>query len=168
MGYDDTAAHRMALLGMCQFAEAVTALNARLRTANSLAAIREALARGQIPVWSPWPMTDGLEALPASWDITSDSLAAWLAGKLGASHLVLLKSAAPPAEGIDAAAAAEEGAVDQRFPGFLREAGVKALWLGPAQLGELAALIDGEREAGASITANTAVPLPLNRNEASA
>ncbi|MEJ2125429.1 MAG: hypothetical protein P8Y47_11660, partial [Alphaproteobacteria bacterium] len=30
MGYDDRAAHRMAILARCQFAESITALNPRL------------------------------------------------------------------------------------------------------------------------------------------
>lgn len=168
MGYDDAAAHRMALLGMCQFAEAVAALHNRLCTTNSIAAMRDVLAHGQIPVWSPWSMADGLETLPESWDITSDSLAAWLAGKLRAARLVLLKSVPAPAEEISAAAAAEEGVVDVQFPAFLRLAGLSAWWLEPAQLGGLTALIDGEREIGARITSNTTASPPPNRSEARA
>ncbi len=33
------------------------------------------------------------ENLPTSWDLTSDSLAAWLAEKLNAEHLLIVKSA---------------------------------------------------------------------------
>ncbi len=35
-------------------------------------------------------------AIPASWDITSDSLAAWLAEQLSVTDLVLVKSALIP------------------------------------------------------------------------
>ena len=33
------------------------------------------------------------DPLPHSWDITSDSIAAWIAGHLNAAHLVVIKSA---------------------------------------------------------------------------
>ena len=32
-----------------------------------------------------------LDELPASWAVTSDSIAAWVAGKVGAGRLVLVK-----------------------------------------------------------------------------
>ena len=32
-----------------------------------------------------------LDALPASWGVTSDSIAAWVAGEVGAGRLVLVK-----------------------------------------------------------------------------
>ena len=32
-----------------------------------------------------------LDALPASWEVTSDSIAAWVAGEAGAGRLVLVK-----------------------------------------------------------------------------
>ncbi len=88
MGYGDDAAHRMALLAMAQFAEALAGLSPRLRPTSNLAGMQTAIAAGAVPIWSPWPLSDGLEALPASWDLTSDSLAAWLAGKLRARRLV--------------------------------------------------------------------------------
>ena len=33
-----------------------------------------------------------LDELPASWDVTSDSIAAWVAGRVGAGRLVLVKA----------------------------------------------------------------------------
>jgi 5-(aminomethyl)-3-furanmethanol phosphate kinase len=53
--------------------------------------------------------------LPQSWDVTSDSLAAWLAERMEAAELVLLKSTVPPA-GCDLAALAACGYVDRYFP----------------------------------------------------
>ena len=38
---------------------------------------------GKVPVWLPSAMAIAAPDIPACWDVTSDSLAAWLAGKLG-------------------------------------------------------------------------------------
>jgi aspartokinase-like uncharacterized kinase len=57
--------------------------------------------------------TQGI-ALPTSWSVTSDSIAAAVARRLAAQELVLLKSCDPPAESIALAAAA--GFVDAHFP----------------------------------------------------
>ena len=90
MGYDDRAAHAMALMAMAQFGVALTSLNPALRLASSRAAILRALKERKVPVWSPEPMARAA-ALPETWELTSDSLAAWLAGALGAGRLVLVK-----------------------------------------------------------------------------
>jgi hypothetical protein len=118
MGFDDRAAHRMALLAMAQYAEALACLHDGLRIAANLAAIGAALDAGEKAVWSPWPMADGLETLPESWDLTSDSLSAWLAAKLGASRLLLLKHRDPPDKGMSLAEAAQAGIVDRLFPEY--------------------------------------------------
>lgn len=119
MGYGDKPAHRMALLAMAQYAEALAGLGDGLRVAPDLAAIQAVLGARDVAVWSPWPMADGLEALPQSWDLTSDSLAAWLAGKLGASRLLLLKHRDPPdGGGMSFTEAAEAGLVDPLFPEY--------------------------------------------------
>ena len=58
--------------------------------------------------------------MPASWDVTSDSIAARIAAGLHASRLVLLKSASLP-PGADRAEAARLGLVDPVFPSVARE-----------------------------------------------
>ena len=60
----------------------------------------------------PWR---GLPPLPRSWDVTSDSIAARVACRLGRAELVLLKSDLPPAAGslVNWAAC---GYVDAYFP----------------------------------------------------
>jgi 5-(aminomethyl)-3-furanmethanol phosphate kinase len=58
------------------------------------------------------PSADGL---PHSWAVTSDSIAAWIAGMTCADRLVLLKSVDVPA-GVSWSVAATNGWVDEHFP----------------------------------------------------
>ena len=57
--------------------------------------------------------------LPASWDVTSDSIAAWVAIRWPADSLVLLKSCAESAGNWDRAA--EAGLVDPTFPSLVTD-----------------------------------------------
>lgn len=159
MGFDDGTAHKMALLAMAQFAEALTGLSSRLAVAPGVAQIRAALKRGRVAVWSPWPMTNGLEALPASWQLTSDSLAAWLAGRLGARRILLLKHRDAPGRAISLDEAARSGLVDPLFPAYAAASGASAWWLGPATLGALTQMLDGDA-AGSPLTAKAREPFP--------
>ena len=119
-GFDDAAAHDMALLAMAQFGRMLAA-QAGFRAAWGADRIAAALARGpsHTPlVWLPDPATDAPE-VERSWRITGDSLALWLARRLGARRLVLLKSCPIPTTDLQALAAA--GIVDEVFPGMARE-----------------------------------------------
>ena len=127
MGYDDGAAHVMALMAMAQFGRVLQSLNPAFRLTASRNAISRALKVGKVPVWSPEPMARA-EALPESWDLTSDSLAAWLAGALCADRLVLVKHGRFEAAAYDVRALVAQGVVDPLFPRFLRQSGVHA-WL---------------------------------------
>ncbi len=151
IGFGDRAAHRMALLAMCQFGEAVASFHPRLVSASGVVRIREAFAANAVPVWTPWPMADGLDAVPASWDITSDSLAAWLGGRLGAARLLLLKSTEPPPNPVGPADIVKWGIADPAFAHYLQKSGLDAWWLGPSALAGLASMIDGEGECGVPI-----------------
>ncbi len=130
MGFDDPAAHAMALMAMAQFGCALQSLNPALRLAASGSAILRALKDGKVPVWSPEPMARAA-ALPETWDLTSDSLAAWLAGALGASSLVLVKHGRFETETVDVRDLVARGAVDPLFPRFLKESGARAWLAGP-------------------------------------
>jgi aspartokinase-like uncharacterized kinase len=90
-GFDDGAADAMAMLAMAQFGLALCSLGARLVPAASEAEIGAALAAGRVPVWAPLAMAREAGDLPRSWDVTSDSLALWLAQRLGAAALLLVK-----------------------------------------------------------------------------
>lgn len=143
MGFGDRAAHRMALLAMAQFAEALADLGAGFEVAESAEAIRAALGAKRVPVWSPLPMALAAD-LPESWDVTSDSLAVWLARALGAPKAVLLKSA-EPAPGASAEELAAAGIVDPHLPRLLGSGAPALAVLGPGSLGGLTDIVAGDR-----------------------
>ncbi len=136
MGYNDRAAHVMALMAMAQFGWALQSLNPALTLAASRSAILRALKDGKVPVWSPEPMARAA-ALPETWDLTSDSLAAWLAGALGASTLVLVKHGHFEGAALDVHDLATRGVVDPLFPRYLKESGAQAWLAGPTDSARL-------------------------------
>ncbi len=144
MGFDDCAAHHMGLLAMEQYGCAITSLDDRLQLADSLEAIRQGLAAGKIPVWLPARMALADASIPPSWDVTSDSLAAWLAGRIGAERLVLVKHAEVKGKAARAADLAAGHVVDDAFTDFLAASGVAAFLLGPGDYGTLRHGVAGE------------------------
>ena len=50
-----------------------------------------ALKAGSVPVLAPLRWLRNADPLPHSWDVTSDSIAAWMAGEFGAADLLLVK-----------------------------------------------------------------------------
>ena len=82
MGFHDLAAHRMAILAMQQYGLALQAKEPRLVLAETEAQLR-AVSAGHGAVWLPWLLGRARRAIEASWEITSDSLALWLAAGFG-------------------------------------------------------------------------------------
>ena len=80
MGFHDSAAHHMAVLAMEQYGRALASLNKALSPADSERAIHRDLANGRVPVWMPSQMVLRATDIAQSWEVTSDSLATWLAG----------------------------------------------------------------------------------------
>jgi 5-(aminomethyl)-3-furanmethanol phosphate kinase len=133
MGFDDKAAHRMALLAMEQFGMALAAHSKAFVLADSCEELNSALRAGKIPVWLPSKMVLAASDVPECWEMTSDSLAAWLAGVLGAQRLLLIKSRdhAPPASLHELAA---DKIVDPMFPHFATQSHVEVWLAGPASI----------------------------------
>jgi aspartokinase-like uncharacterized kinase len=130
MGFDDAAAHDMALMAMAQFGRGLVSLGRDFVFADSLWSVRDAVGLGRVPVWSPWPMLLGHPDIPQSWEVTSDSLAVWLGAALGASRVVVIKHCAA-------------GSVDAAFAGFVAGFGGSVVMAGPEDVGSAADLFGG-------------------------
>lgn len=87
-----SAAHWMAILGMDQYAHLLAALipgGAVVTDQNGIAAARR---QSLVPVLAPSRWLSAADELPHSWEVTSDSLAAYLMMFLGAERLLLVKA----------------------------------------------------------------------------
>lgn len=88
----DDAAHWMAILAMDQHAHLIASRlpkSVLVEWPQDIAMIR----RGQIAVLAPSRWLKQTDPLPHSWDVTSDSIAAWVSRDIGAPRLVLIKPA---------------------------------------------------------------------------
>lgn len=119
--FDDLAAHNMAVLAMAQTALMLQAIEPRLVPARHDAAIRQAVRAGRSPVWLPLELLRQAPDELTSWEVTSDSLALWLARRLHAERLVVVKACAvEPSRTLAELGAA--GVLDARFADWAREA----------------------------------------------
>jgi 5-(aminomethyl)-3-furanmethanol phosphate kinase len=119
----DDAAHWMAILAMEQYAELLATRISDAALVHDASGMRLAHERGQIPVLAPYRWLRDADPLPHSWDVTSDSIAAWIANAVGASRLILIK---PPAHD-------PRTAVDRYFE-KARAPGLKCMILTPDAL----------------------------------
>jgi aspartokinase-like uncharacterized kinase len=94
LALSDDAAHWMAVLAMDQFAHLVASRLAGGVLVTGPEEIAAALGPGQtgtVPVLAPYSWLRRTDPLPHGWDVTADSIAAWVAGAVGARRLVLVK-----------------------------------------------------------------------------
>jgi aspartokinase-like uncharacterized kinase len=124
--FGEEAAHWLAIRAMQLTAAMLAELLPRAIVATDLAELIPQVPHGRaviidvLKVLEQERGTAADGALPASWDVTSDSIAAHLATATMADELVLMKSALPRASTLTAAA--EEGYVDRWLPQCWRRA----------------------------------------------
>ena len=90
-GLTDDAAHWMAILAMDQYAHVLAQRIERAVLVEEPGAIGAAVGAGRPAVLAPYRWMRSADVLPHSWEVTSDSVAAFIAGALDAAHLVLVK-----------------------------------------------------------------------------
>ena len=145
---DDVPAHNMAVLGMAQTALMMQGLCAALQTASGDAALRAVLQRGRTALWLPLELLRERRDELTHWGVTSDSLALWLAERLGAERLLLVKSCAiEPGRTLEQLG--ESGVVDAEFARRARASGLPVELLQRTELARARALLGGAAAAGA-------------------
>jgi 5-(aminomethyl)-3-furanmethanol phosphate kinase len=154
-------AHRMAILAMDQFGWALSDLIPGAARRVDLGAGRD----GVVSVLLPAALLAEHDPLPGSWEVTSDSIAAWVAGVVGAGRLVLAKPVAglfrtwPPAGEpiarmtVDELAALQPAGVDDHLPAALRTARVETWVIDGREPARLAEPLEDGRTAGTQVTA---------------
>ena len=157
-------AHRMAILGMEQFGWLLGDLIPGAVRSAGLDQVRAGRTTVLLPAALP------LDELPASWEVTSDSIAAWVAGRLGAGRLVLVKAvdglfADCPPRGEPLArltvaelAALPAGGVDEHLPAMLAGAPFETWVIGGRDPARLAELLERGTTAGTRIAAGRLLP----------
>lgn len=148
-----TTEHWMAILAMDQYGYLVADLIPRSAVVRSIAAAQRPIDTGSVAVLLPFDLVRRADALPHSWAVTSDSIAAWVAGLVEAPTLVLLKDRIgfhSPVEGMDPSSSGsltlDQLAVWQGVDGHLAHVLQEArfdLWvLNGEQPGQLAELLE--------------------------
>jgi aspartokinase-like uncharacterized kinase len=96
----DDAAHWMAVLAIDQYAQMLAARIPGAELVDGVAEVQRALDVRHLPVLAPHRWLRAADPLPHSWDVTSDSIAAWVAGAMGAATLVLVKGVSGAVEAL--------------------------------------------------------------------
>jgi aspartokinase-like uncharacterized kinase len=133
---------------MAQSALLMQGLCPRLQTAGGEAQIRKVLQRGCTALWMPLDLLRQQPDELTHWGVSADSLALWLARRLHAERLIVVKSCA-----IDAsrslAQLGEDGVLDSEFAGRARDAAFPIELLNRNELARARALLlDESRNCG--------------------
>lgn len=120
-GFGDVSAHNMAVLAMAQGALLCNALQPAIALGRDEEELRHLQQQGRACAWLPLDLLREASDELTSWDVSSDSLALWLARRLHAEALVVVKSCA-----VDATRTlpqqAEAGVLDARFAVLAQDA----------------------------------------------
>lgn len=116
---DDATAHHLSLLAMDQYGLLLNNLCPQLATASCELELSERSWQHRAIVWLPSHMVLADDTIPCTWDVTSDSLAAWLACKMNAERLILIKSINEQSLDCDGGKLVQHNIVDKHLPCFV-------------------------------------------------
>lgn len=125
------SAHWMAILAMDQYAHVLAERIPGASLIDEPGAVLQAMRPGGVAVLAPFRWLRSADVLPHTWEVTSDSIAAFVAGALDAARLILIK---PATDLLDP--------VDPHFAATL-PAGLPCFMLGWDQIDRLAGCLSG-------------------------
>lgn len=142
--FDDASAHPMAILGMAQFGLMLHALEPRFELADSLPSLQARLRRTNTTIWLP-SLADVtlMNDLPAAWTVSADSIALWLAGRIGATQIALVK-AVPAGAGRNVQDLANVGVIDPHFPELHAKIGCRLAIFGRHEVARFRSMLGEE------------------------
>jgi aspartokinase-like uncharacterized kinase len=138
--FTEGTAHRMAILAMDQYGLLLGDLSPRALTVSRLNAIAPALRSGRLPIFLPSRSLLRRDPFNPSWDVTSDSIAAYFSALVRAKALLLLKDVdgifardpkrdptAPLLSSVPRSRLARYRCVDRQFATWIR--GIGSCWI---------------------------------------
>jgi len=90
-GLSDNTSHWVAILAMEQYGIILSELIPNSKVIRRIKDYRLVTAAGEIPIFLPYSYMLRIDPLEHSWDVTSDSISLYIACKIGAKKLVLIK-----------------------------------------------------------------------------
>ena len=130
--FDERTSHDLAIAAMSFNARLVESIDDRFKIVSPGTAEELAVGDDRVPILDPQKTLDHLELslpqplhLKRSWNVTSDSIAAWIAAQFDIRSLLLVKSVAPAGGEGERNALLEcllaAGQVDKAFPDVVGE-----------------------------------------------
>lgn len=116
--------HNMAVMGMQQYAFLLASLCPMMILTKTINEVHAAWEKSKVAIWEPYKMISEECELEKTWDVTSDSLAVWLANKLGVKNLLLVKSSEYVLEEKDISELINNNCIDSYFKNLVNSAGV--------------------------------------------
>jgi aspartokinase-like uncharacterized kinase len=101
LGVSPDAAHWMAILAMDQYAHVLADRIPGAVLIEEPGALPQAMTSSGVTVLAPSRWMRSADVLPHSWEVTSDSIAAFVAGALDAARLILIKPATELSDPVD-------------------------------------------------------------------
>ena len=143
---DATHAHNMAVLGMQQFAYMMASLSPSMCLANCMEQIRCCWNDKRVVIWEPYNMVSQHCRFERTWDVTSDSLAVWLAEYLSIKQVLFVKSAPITLSQTTIPELQVHNCIDPVLPGLLADLDIRAHFMHKSEAKKFRTLIQKNSE----------------------
>ncbi len=162
----ETVAHWMAILAMDQYGFFLSSMSENALTISSIDNAKELASTHKLVIFQPFQILYEQDPLEHSWDVTSDSIAAYIASLTNAESLILLKDV----EGIfvhdpkqessdliekldrhDFTAFEKQRCVDKYFPKIIAQSKIRCWILNGRHPSRISAVLEGQKPIGTEI-----------------